>query len=162
MCNLYNMTVKRWELANYYGANDEFRRDSEMEKDYVAPGRDGCVVRNRDGRRVVDFMKWGWPNPPVVRRLPMMPFNACFERSLSFGAIRGDDLLGQWSRLHYQIDPCPKHALAGRRSTACLKLPTARSNALLDLVRDNLLQLEHVEQLAGRCASQHTLPHRVI
>jgi putative SOS response-associated peptidase YedK len=63
MCNLYNMTVKRWELANYYQANDEFRRDTEMEKDYVAPGRDGWVFHNREGQRVVDYMKWGLPNP---------------------------------------------------------------------------------------------------
>lgn len=44
MCNLYNMTVKRWELVAYYGAQDDFRREidqTEMEKDYVSPGRDG-------------------------------------------------------------------------------------------------------------------------
>jgi putative SOS response-associated peptidase YedK len=73
MCNLYGLKVKRWELATYYEADDAFRREiesEELEKDYVAPGRDGWVVRTHESKRVVDHMHWGWPNPrggkPVV------------------------------------------------------------------------------------------------
>ncbi|MBN8808416.1 MAG: SOS response-associated peptidase family protein [Sphingomonas sp.] len=64
MCNLYRMTVQRWELAAYYEANDAFRCElGELEKDYVAPGRPGWVMRQHEGQRVVDQMTWGWPNP---------------------------------------------------------------------------------------------------
>jgi putative SOS response-associated peptidase YedK len=60
MCNLYNMTVKRWELVNYIAANDDFRKEIEQEKDYVAAGKPGIVVRYQDGQLVVDQMKWGF------------------------------------------------------------------------------------------------------
>ena len=73
MCNLYNLKVRRWEIAEYYGAQDDWRRENakeEMEKPYVSPGRSGWVIRQQDGRRGTELMTWGWPNPragkPVV------------------------------------------------------------------------------------------------
>lgn len=62
MCNLVSLTVKRWELVAYYQANDDFRREVELEKDYVSPTRPGLVVREQDGQRVVDEMRWGFPH----------------------------------------------------------------------------------------------------
>lgn len=59
MCNLYRMKRASAEIANFFRARDQGR---ELEKDYVSPGRDGWVVRQDDGR-VVEAMKWGWPNP---------------------------------------------------------------------------------------------------
>jgi len=68
ICNLYNLKVTRAELLGYYGANDAFR--GEMEKTYVAPGREGIVIAAKDGVRELSRMTWGWPNPrggkPVV------------------------------------------------------------------------------------------------
>lgn len=70
MCNLYHLRVRRWELVAYYEGVDDQRREMEIEKDYVAPGKPGLVIRNDGGERVVDQMTWGWPNPrggkPVV------------------------------------------------------------------------------------------------
>jgi len=36
---------------------------SDLEKDYVSPGRDGIVVRSTERVRSLDTMRWGWPNP---------------------------------------------------------------------------------------------------
>lgn len=66
MCNLYNLRVKRWEIADYYNRGDDFRREidrEELEKDYVSPGRPGLVVTQAHGARELETMKWGWPNP---------------------------------------------------------------------------------------------------
>lgn len=64
MCNLYRLkNVERWEIAQASGADDTWARSFEIEKDYVAPGGPGYVVRYQDGRRVLDGMRWGYPNP---------------------------------------------------------------------------------------------------
>lgn len=65
MCNLYNLKVSRRELIEYFEANDDFRREierEELEKDYVAPGREAWVVRQQEGRRGIDLMNWGFPS----------------------------------------------------------------------------------------------------
>lgn len=61
MCNLYGMKASRDEVAAYFRANDEWRREVSLEKDYVAPGKPGWVVREEAGRRVLDTMNWGFP-----------------------------------------------------------------------------------------------------
>lgn len=64
MCNLYRLrNVERWEIAQATGADDNCDRLYPVTKDYVSPSGPGYVVRNADGRRVVDTMKWGYPNP---------------------------------------------------------------------------------------------------
>jgi putative SOS response-associated peptidase YedK len=63
MCNLYGIRVKRWELQAYFEADDDFRREierDEIEKDYVAPGKPGFVIREVDGQRQTELMKWGF------------------------------------------------------------------------------------------------------
>lgn len=66
MCNLYDLRVKRWELATYYDANDTFRRETraeELAKDYVSKATPGLIVRSVDGRRELSGpVHWGWPN----------------------------------------------------------------------------------------------------
>lgn len=74
MCNLYGLKATRAEVIAYFQANDDFRKEieeAELEKDYVSPGRPGLVVREQEGRRGIDQMRWGWPPPknakgPVV------------------------------------------------------------------------------------------------
>ena len=70
MCNLYRMKASRAEVAAYFRADDSRFDSVELEKDYVSPGREGWVVREYEGNRVVDRQRWGWPNPregkPVV------------------------------------------------------------------------------------------------
>ena len=59
MCNLYRLHRARTEVANLFRAADHWQTD--MEKDYVAPGRDGPVVIAREGQRVTGMMVWGVP-----------------------------------------------------------------------------------------------------
>lgn len=61
MCNLYSIRATRAEVTAYFQTNDEWRRDVEMTKDYVAPGKPGLVVREEVGARVLDTMLWGFP-----------------------------------------------------------------------------------------------------
>lgn len=75
MCNLYGHRVRRWELDAYFASDEAGRREildelerrdgpplplAELEKDYTAPGKAGYVVREVDGLRQVDIMKWGF------------------------------------------------------------------------------------------------------
>lgn len=70
MCNLYRMRSSRAEIAAYFGADDARFRSIELEKDYVSPGREGWVILEQDGGRMLERQTWGWPNPrggkPVV------------------------------------------------------------------------------------------------
>jgi putative SOS response-associated peptidase YedK len=61
MCNLYNVKATRAEINALYGSDDDPWREAEMEKDYVAPGKPGYVVREEDGGRVLSTMLWGFP-----------------------------------------------------------------------------------------------------
>jgi len=58
MCNLYRLQVTRREMADYNMAEDHWRRD--LEKDYVAPGKEGAIIRFEDGRRILTSGKWGF------------------------------------------------------------------------------------------------------
>jgi len=62
MCNLYGHRVSRWEYNAYFQADDERRREilDELEKTYTAPGKAGYVVREVDGTRQLQIMKWGF------------------------------------------------------------------------------------------------------
>lgn len=61
MCNLFGMRVSRAELIAYFKANEDWRREIVVDKDYVAPGKPGYVVREEGGERVLDAMLWGFP-----------------------------------------------------------------------------------------------------
>lgn len=61
MCNLYNVKATRAEIRDYYQTSEDWRREIAVEKDYVAPGKPGYVVREDNGRRVLDTMQWGFP-----------------------------------------------------------------------------------------------------
>ncbi len=55
----------RFALTFLYsmGADVGWPRNFEVEKDYTAPGGPGYVIRNEQGRPVLDAMRWGYPNP---------------------------------------------------------------------------------------------------
>ncbi|MBU0556448.1 MAG: SOS response-associated peptidase family protein [Alphaproteobacteria bacterium] len=61
MCNLYNLRVSREEVNRHFNAPDDPRSAVQMDKDYVAPGKPGLVVREQDGARVTSAMLWGFP-----------------------------------------------------------------------------------------------------
>ncbi len=67
MCNLYNLKVERWELQAYYQADDDFRREIEIEelaKDYVSKATPGLIIRQIGSQRFLsEPLHWGWPNP---------------------------------------------------------------------------------------------------
>lgn len=66
MCTLYGHKVSRAEVAAWFQAHDDWRRD--MEKDYVSPGREGYVIVRQNGERVLTAMNWGFPPPQGVAR----------------------------------------------------------------------------------------------
>ena len=57
----YDCYTLAFAVAAYFRANDEWRREVSLEKDYVAPGKPGWVVREEGGQRVLDTMNWGFP-----------------------------------------------------------------------------------------------------
>lgn len=61
MCNLYRLKTSREEYLGYFQAQDDWRNEVKVEKDYAAPGKPGFVVREEDGRRLLSTMKWGFP-----------------------------------------------------------------------------------------------------
>lgn len=64
------MKASRAEVAAHFRADDHPFATVELEKDYVSPGREGWVIREHEGSRILDRQHWGWPNPrggkPVV------------------------------------------------------------------------------------------------
>lgn len=67
MCTLYNIRTTRQEIADYFKAGEDWRREVEIEKDYVASSRSGYVIRQQDGARGIDVMRWGFPPPAGVK-----------------------------------------------------------------------------------------------
>lgn len=62
MCNLYNLKVTGAEIAAHFEALEDWREQVMVEKDYVAPGKAGYVIREQDCRRGIDAMLWGFPH----------------------------------------------------------------------------------------------------
>lgn len=59
----------RLELTAQFGATDAVQ--DALEKDYVSAGRQGYVVRESDGARILDRMRWGFP-PPAGAKAPVV------------------------------------------------------------------------------------------
>jgi putative SOS response-associated peptidase YedK len=59
MSNLYRLRVTRPEMTEYFAAQDEWHGDAE--KDYIAPGTEGPIVREQDGQRLLTPATWGFP-----------------------------------------------------------------------------------------------------
>lgn len=68
MCNLYNLRTTREEYTGYFKAQEDWRNELTVEKDYAAPGKPGYVVREEDGHRVLSTMKWGFPTRKERKR----------------------------------------------------------------------------------------------
>jgi len=60
VCNLYNIKTTGAEIGSYFQAQDDWRNQVVVEKDYVAPGKPGYVVREKEGQRVLSTMIWGF------------------------------------------------------------------------------------------------------
>ena len=58
MCNLYTARHSRAEIAAHFDAQSELQFNAPEE---VYPGYPGLVVREQDGRRVIESMTWGFP-----------------------------------------------------------------------------------------------------
>jgi putative SOS response-associated peptidase YedK len=59
VCNLYRLSANKAEFLDYFKAGDAWQRG--VEKDYVAPGKPGYVVRQHEGVGALDVMSWGFP-----------------------------------------------------------------------------------------------------
>ena len=56
MCDLYRIRVSRWEYNDHFRAGEDAGNELVVEKDYVAPGKPGVVVRCEDAARGVSTM----------------------------------------------------------------------------------------------------------
>lgn len=61
MCNLYTIKATRLEFNARFRSIDAAQSKLAVEKDYVAPGKPGYVVREEEGQRVLSVMRWGFP-----------------------------------------------------------------------------------------------------
>lgn len=61
MCNLYKVRTTAQEMARLFDAIPDPMNQIAVEKDYVAPGKPGHVVREEDGQRLLSAMSWGFP-----------------------------------------------------------------------------------------------------
>ena len=61
MCNLYRLRSAAAEVGHIFAASADPADTLVLDKDYVAPGKPGLVVREQDGARFVSTMKWGFP-----------------------------------------------------------------------------------------------------
>lgn len=128
MCTLYNIRATRAEIASYFGAQDAWRQD--LDKDYVATNRKGYVVRNVDGSRQIETMRWGFPPPtgakgPVVnvrnltspfwRTALAVPERRCLIPATSFSEwnVTPDPMTGKKTLHWFSLPSRPIFALAG-------------------------------------------------
>lgn len=61
MCNLYKARSSADEMARLFGAVPDPADQIAVEKDYVAPGKPGHIVREQDNQRILSAMNWGFP-----------------------------------------------------------------------------------------------------
>lgn len=129
MCNLYRMKASRAEVAAHFRADDSPFNAVELEKDYVSPGREGWVIREQEGARVVDRQHWGWPNPrggkPVVnvrnyespfwRSALQNPARRCLVPFSQFQewSVNADPISGKKRPYWFNVPSRPVAAFAG-------------------------------------------------
>jgi len=58
MCNLYTERLSAAEVAAHFGVDNPVASNAGEE---VYPGATGLVVREAEGRRILQTMTWGWP-----------------------------------------------------------------------------------------------------
>ena len=77
MCNLYGVRVSLATYLAHFQAAEDWRNQMSIEKDYVAPGKPGMVIRQQEGQRVLSTMLWGFPTKEPRKRAPkegQLPF----------------------------------------------------------------------------------------
>ena len=65
MCNRYRMSEKEREVAAHFGVL--VPPDLSWPQPELFPKREGLVVRQENGTRILDRMAWGFPPPPKSR-----------------------------------------------------------------------------------------------
>src|SRR4051812_37391814 len=61
MCNRFRMTAKQRELAARFGITTPYPEDVTIPPPELFPKRQGWVVRQAGGQRLLDVMQWGVP-----------------------------------------------------------------------------------------------------
>jgi putative SOS response-associated peptidase YedK len=70
MCNLYSMTASRGAVRQFARAMTN-RTDNQPPLPSIFPDQLAPVVQtDREGRRIVDAMRWGFPPPPGIGSRP--------------------------------------------------------------------------------------------
>ena len=61
MCNRFRMTANQRELAARYGVEAPYPEDLTIPPPELFPDKPAYVVRQADGGRALDVMRWGFP-----------------------------------------------------------------------------------------------------
>lgn len=127
MCNLYRLNAKRDEIGAYFKAQDDARTAATVEKDYVAPGKPGYVVREDEGHRVLSVMAWGFPfegkpvtnvrnyTSPFWRSALQAPARRCLVPATSFQewSVEPDPVTNKKRPHWFSLPSQPIFAFAG-------------------------------------------------
>ena len=125
MCNLYRLKSARADIAGLFSAKDRWQTD--MVKDYVAPGVLGPVVIEREGQRTSGLMAWGVPNAgklvtnvrnldsPFWRNMLDRPHHRCLVPVSEFQewSVKPDTETGKKRPYWFAIPSRPVFAFAG-------------------------------------------------
>lgn len=123
MCNLYRVRSSQDEVGRTFDADPI----GLMEKDYAAPGGAGYVVREAEGRRVLETMRWGFPfqNKPLTnvrnygspfwRSALVNPARRCLVPFSSFQewSVTADPSTGKKRAHWFSLPASPLAAFAG-------------------------------------------------
>ena len=69
MCNRYRMTEAQIALAARYGIEAPFPPDHTIPSPELFPDKPAYVVRQEDGARTLDVMRWGFPRKVPGKRI---------------------------------------------------------------------------------------------
>ena len=70
MCNLYSIFADRADLARMFGLTTD-QTSNQPPQPAVFPDQMAPVVHIRDGQRVMQSMRWGFPPPPNLGNRPV-------------------------------------------------------------------------------------------
>ncbi|WP_082441958.1 SOS response-associated peptidase [Sphingomonas sp. Leaf33] len=69
MCNRYRMSASQADLARRYGIEVPYPEDESYPPGELFPDKPAWVVREEEGRRILDVMSWGVPTQVPGKRI---------------------------------------------------------------------------------------------
>ena len=122
--------MTRLEFNEHFQSVDDARNRLAVEKDYVAPGKPGYVVREQDGQRTLSVMLWGFPfnGKPVTN---VRNYTSPFWKSALANAERRC-LVPVTEFQEWSVEPMPE---TGKRKPFWFSLPAQQIFAFAGIWR---------------------------